>query len=159
MVFNKENLLKTLKDLPGNVEVYISNIPSVFYDRKRNEDSWTIREHLYHIVSVQELLYERISKIRDQENPVIAPFFPENEPERASLYESIGDAFIRYKEVREKQAELINSLTEADFGKEAEHSEYIRYNIPMIINHMIFHEYWHMYRIEELWLEKDEYFK
>lgn len=154
MFLNKENLLKTLQDLPEIIETYFKIIPEDFLDKKRNETSWTIREHLYHIVSVQEMLYQRILKIRDEENPIITPYFPENEPERVSLYESVNKAFLHYKEIRKKQILLINQLTESDFSKEATHNEYIRYNIPIIVNHMIFHEYWHMYRIEELWLTK-----
>lgn len=158
MVFDKENLLKTLQDIPGNIESYFKNIPEDLLDRKRNETSWTIREHLYHIVSVQEMLYKRILKIKDEENPIITPFFPENESEREGLYESVQKALSYYKEIRKKQISLINQLTESEFSKEAKHEEYIKYNVPIIINHMIFHEYWHMYRIEEIWLTRDEYF-
>ena len=154
MFFNKENLLSTFHELPEIIETYFKNIPEALLDKKRNETSWTIREHLYHIVGVQEMLYQRILKIRDEENPVITPYFPENEPERAELYKSIEDAFLCYKEIRERQLLLIRQIKEPDFYKEAAHGEYVKYNIPIIMNHMIFHEYWHMYRIEELWLTK-----
>ncbi len=158
MTFDKETLLKTFKDLPEITETYFKNIPEDLLDRKRSETAWTIREHLYHIVNTQEMLYERILKIKAEESPVVTPYFPENELDTVSRYESITKAFKHYKEIREKQISLINQLTETDYEKEAKHGEYIRYNIPIIINHMIFHEYWHMYRIEELWLTRDEYF-
>lgn len=157
MVYGKNDLLSTLHQLPEMIETYLKNIPEEFLDKKRNEDSWTIREHLYHIVNVQEMLYQRLLKIRDEENPVITPYFPENETERAELYKSLEEAFLFFKKMREKQILLIKQLQESDFAKEATHGEYIRYNIPIILNHMIFHEYWHMYRIEELWLAKEEY--
>lgn len=156
MFFNKENLLTTFHELPEIIETYFENIPEGVLDKKRDDKSWTIREHLYHIVSVQEMLYLRILKIREEESPVIMPYFPENELERVNLYESISDAFLHYKEIRGRQILLIKQLNNADFDKEAAHGEYISYNIPIIMNHMIFHEYWHMYRIEELWLTKEE---
>ncbi len=158
MFYNKGNLLSTLQGLPEMIETYFINIPEELLDRKRNEASWTIREHLYHIVSVQEMLYQRILKIRDEECPVITPYFPENELERVELYKSLNDAFLHYKEIRERQILLIRQMKESDFDREAVHGEYLRYNVPIILNHMIFHEYWHMYRIEELWLTRDEYF-
>lgn len=157
-MFNKENLLTTFEYLPETIEEYLKNIPDEILDRKRNENSWTIREHIYHIVSVQEMLYQRILKMRNEENPVFTPYFPENEEGREFLYESLEIAFSYYKEIRKRQVILINGLKESDFEKEAIHNEYIKYNIPIIINHIIFHEYWHMYRIEELWLTKEEYF-
>ncbi|MDP4180089.1 MAG: DinB family protein [Bacillota bacterium] len=159
MLFNKENLLNTFQSMPDNVSEYIKNIPCDLLDRKRTEDSWTIREHIYHIVSVQEMLYLRILNIKNEENPVITPYFPENEKDIVTRYDSISEALGWYKECRQKQSLLINQLSESDLEKEAKHDEYILYNIPIMINHMIFHEYWHLYRIEELWLTRDESFK
>ncbi len=158
MFFNKDNFLRTFKDLPDIIETYVKNIPENYFDIKRTDDSWTIREHLYHIVNAQEMLYQRILKIKEEENPVITPYFPENESENNNLYGSIDIAFAKYKKIREKQIDLINQLVEADYSKEAKHGEYINYNIPIILNHIIFHEYWHMYRVEEIWLTKNEYF-
>lgn len=158
MIFGKDKLLMTFQGLPEIIKSYIGNIPDNFLDKKRSETSWTIREHLYHIADVQVMLYARILKIKDEENPIITPYFPENEFEGASKFETIYQAIAHYEAAREKQISLINQLTESDFEKEAMHDEYIKYNIPIIINHMIFHEYWHMYRIEEIWLTRDEFF-
>lgn len=158
MYFDKEKLLATFQGLPEIIETYYNNIPEEALDRKRSENAWTIREHLYHIAEVQEMLYSRILKIRDEENPVITPYYPENESELVSKFQSMQHAFEHYKAVREKQISLVGQLMEADYEKEAKHDQYIKYNITIVLNHMIFHEYWHMYRIEELWLTKDEFF-
>ncbi len=155
MFLNKEVLLNTFGDLPQIIEEYFKNIAEETLDIKRSENAWTIREHLYHIVSVQEMLYQRILKIENEERPVITPYFPEKDIAEASLFVSIEEAFSKYKAIREKQIVLIKHLSEQSFKKEAQHGEYVRYNIPIIINHMVFHEYWHMYRIEELWLTRD----
>ena len=53
--------------------------------------------------------------------------------------------------------ELLSQLDDLDLVKEAKHDEYKKYNIEIKLNHMLFHDYWHIYRIEELWLTKDEY--
>ncbi len=158
MILNKEVLAKTLKELPDIIEAYVSNIPAEVLDIKRNDETWTIREHIYHIVQVQDMIYARILTIKDEKHPVIAPYFPENETERTALYASLDEAFSKYTDIRNKQLSLIDQLTEAALNKDAVHGEYIQYNIPIIINHMIFHEYWHMYRIEQIWLTRDEYF-
>ena len=156
MILNKADLLSTLRSLPDIIGTYVSNIPEELLDRKRNEEAWTIREHIYHIAFVQEMLYSRLLKIKEEERPVITPYFPEEK--EGAPYDSVQHAVSHYKAVRERQLALINQLAEADFQREAKHGEYISYNIPIIINHMIFHEYWHMYRLEEIWLTKDEYF-
>ncbi len=158
MIFNREVLAKTLKELPDVIEAYIRNIPAIVLDLKRNDETWTIREHIYHIAQVQDMLLSRILTIQNEEHPVMVPYFPENETERTAIYSSLDEALAKYKDIRKNQLSLIDQITKAALNKDAVHGEYIQYNIPIIINHMIFHEYWHMYRIEQIWLTRDEYF-
>ena len=155
MKYNKNLLLDTLANVPQLLEEYISNIPIDKYDFRTLPENWTIREHIYHIANVQKLLTGRIEKIHSDENPIIQPYFPQNETNIDKFYNSIESAFVEYKSNRRNQIEILYSLKNADFQKEAQHGEYIHYNIPIIMNHIIAHEYWHMYRIEELWLTKE----
>lgn len=159
MKLDPKLLVSTLENIPEIIETYVSNIPKERLDVKRNAEAWTIREHVYHVASVQKMLYKRIELIRTEKNPVITPFFPEKQVAIGEFYDSPEAAFEEYRAERKRQVALIASLCDADFQNEATHGEYVRYNIPIILNHMVFHEYWHMYRIEELWLTKDEYFK
>jgi uncharacterized damage-inducible protein DinB len=159
MELNNPLVIDTLENIPQMIQAYFLNIPQSALDVRRTKDAWTVREHLYHIVSVQGMLLKRIEKIRDEENPVITPYFPENQVEQSKLYSSVEAAFAEYKALRRKQIEVLKSLGAKALAKEARHAEYASYNIPIIVNHMIFHEYWHMYRIEELWLARDEYIK
>ncbi len=159
MAFDPQPLVSALESIPGIIEAYVSNIPKERFDEKRNAEAWTIREHVYHVASVQKMLYKRIESIRAEKNPAIVPFFPEKEAAIGDFYESTEAAFAEYRAERKRQIALIATLRDADYRNEATHGEYIRYNIPIILNHMIFHEYWHMYRIEETWLTKDGYFK
>ncbi len=158
MITEREALFATFSGIPDILEAYFRNIQEEYLDRKRGESVWTIKEHLYHLAGVQELMYHRILTIKTEENPAIRPYFPVNEPNRASLFPSVEAAFNHYRDWRRKQTEVLRGLTEMEFNKEAVHDEYIRYNIPILVNHIISHDYWHMYRIEELWLTKDEYF-
>lgn len=159
MKINVDMALRTLEHIPELIYGYFQNIPPEVFDIRRTKEAWTIREHLYHIVSVQDMLLKRMELIRVEDNPVITPYFPENQKEQSALYESVEAAFTEYRTTRQKQIELVRGAGIVDMAKEASHAEYIFYNIPIIVNHMIFHEYWHMYRIEELWLTRDEYIK
>ena len=129
-----------------------------FLDRRRGPDVWTIREHLYHIAGVQMLLLGRMKTIRDVPSPVIEPYFPQNEEKLDRRYGSLREALSEYERLRGEQVRLVRSCSPEELERCAEHKEYTRYTIPVIVRHMIFHEYWHMYRIEELWLTRDEYF-
>jgi uncharacterized damage-inducible protein DinB len=147
----------TFGALPGIAERFISMIPEEALDRRRGPDAWTIREHIYHIADGQRMLFERIKTIRENDHPVITPYFPEKDVGRAN-YESVEEAMTEYREFRVKQIALIKNSSDEQMLRKAEHPEYIEYSIPSILRHMIFHEYWHMHRIEELWKTRDEYF-
>ena len=151
--------LSTFESLPSIVSSYAADIPVPDLDRRRSADAWTVREHLYHLCDVQPLLLGRMELIRDTERPVIEPYFPENEKDMAEKFSSIDAALAAYAAFRLKQLELIRGCSAEQLSRNAEHREYTRYSIPLIVRHMIFHEYWHMYRIEELWLTRDEYFR
>jgi len=151
--------LDTFKNLPEIIEKYISAIPLERIDLKRGNDVWTIREHICHISGVQKMLLGRIELIMNNDKPVIEPYFPEKDNDVLSKYKSIEEAFKEYKTTRKDQIKLLKKCSENDFMKRAWHKEYSNYTIPLIVKHMIFHEYWHMYRIEEVWLTNDEYFR
>jgi hypothetical protein len=151
-------LIDTFEKLPGIVADYVARIPDADRIRSRGEGIWPVKEHIYHIAGVQEMLYGRMVLIRDRENPVITPYFPQNEGDRGEKFPSVEKALAHYAEYRKKQLTLIGELRTADLEREARHEEYTQYTIPLLINHMVFHEYWHMYRIEEIWLTRDGFF-
>jgi|WetSurMetagenome_2_1015567.scaffolds.fasta_scaffold131410_2 uncharacterized damage-inducible protein DinB len=149
-------LVQTLKNSPDIIGNYISSIPEDGMNQKRKENFWTIRQHLIHLLQTQKLLYGRILKIKEEDNPVIKPYFPEKD-EIIDDNTDIAGLMDKFRTLRDRQLELVEGMNEKDFEKEAVHGEYKKYNLEIILNHMIFHDYWHMYRIEELWLTKDEF--
>jgi uncharacterized damage-inducible protein DinB len=154
---NLIDLIRSLKDAPKIISDYISMIPEKELNIKRGGDFWSIKEHLVHLDFVQDLLFERILKFNNEENPKIIPYFPKDEKNLLDIFNSIDEILNSYKNKRDKQIELIDQLKETDFEKEGTHDEYKKYNLEIILNHILFHDYWHMYRIEELWLTKDKY--
>ena len=153
-----KKLMISFSKLPYIIEDYLAQIPAIDLTRRRNPDTWTIEEHVFHIAGVQKMLLDRIKTVKENTDPVIEPYFPDQD-KGLLLYQNIGDALEEYKKYRIEQIKLIEKCSKNELSKSALHKEYNRYTIPIIVNHMVFHEYWHMYRIEEIWLTKDEYFK
>lgn len=154
---NDRILLNSLKSAPEIISNYISAIPEKERNHRRRDDFWTIREHLIHLIEAQNILYERILRFKNEPDPVIKPYFPENDEINVDLNHSIHDLLDKFRAIRKKQADLLESLDESDFEKKGVHDEYFKYDLGIIMNHILFHDYWHMYRIEELWLTKDNY--
>lgn len=150
-------VLETLRTLPDVVEPYFRSIPIERIDVRRTADAWTLREHLYHVAAVQGMLLGRMQLLRDEPRPVVVPYFPQNEPALADRYPSVDVAFAEYRSRRREQLALLASLPAEAWTKPAEHPEYETYNLELVVHHLVFHEYWHFYRIEELWLTRDQY--
>ena len=152
-----KTLIQILKDTPEVISNYISLISKEEMEIKRGENFWTVKEHLIHLDYVQDILFNRILKFKNEEEPKVTPYFPENDKIEKDKFDNVDEILTSYKNKRDKQIKLINELSESDMKKEATHDEYKKYNFEIVLNHILFHDYWHMYRIEELWLTKDEY--
>lgn len=150
-------VFQTLRTLPDVVEPWFRSIPVGRLDVRRTPDAWTLREHLYHVAAVQAMLLGRMTKLRDEAHAVITPYFPQNEPALADRYSSVDAAFAEYRARRLEQMALLEALSPEAWSRPAEHPEYEQYNLGLVVHHLIFHEYWHFYRTEELWLTKDGY--
>jgi len=150
-------VLQTLRSLPDVVEPYFRSIPADRLDLRRTPEAWTLREHLYHVAAVQPMLLGRMKLLRDDPNPVVVPYFPQNEPALADRYPSVDAAFAEYRARRTDQLVLLEALSPEAWSKPAIHPEYERYDLTLVVHHLVYHEYWHFYRMEELWLTRDGY--
>jgi uncharacterized damage-inducible protein DinB len=151
--------LETLRTLPDVVESWFRAIPPAHLDVRRRPDAWTLREHLYHVAGVQHMLMGRMLLLHDSPNPEIVPYFPQNEPALAERFPSVDAAFAEYRTRRAEQLALLHTMDDVVWNKSALHAEYERYDLGILVHHMVFHEYWHFYRMEELWLTRDKYLK
>ena len=149
--------LEALRTLPEVLEPYFRSIPENRLDLRRTAEAWTLREHLYHVAGVQAMLLGRMKILHDEPSPVITPYFPQNEPALADKFPSVDGAFAEYRDRRTQQMALLDALSPEAWSKPGVHPEYERYDLGLVVHHLVFHEYWHFYRIEELWLTRDEY--
>ncbi|MEI8093669.1 MAG: GNAT family N-acetyltransferase [Spirochaetales bacterium] len=134
---------------------YVQQIPEATLDVRRLPDAWTIREHVYHVASLQPMLLGRLQTIAASPKAVMTPYNPESVADRDKLYPSVEQALTTFAELRSQQVALVKALPMAAWTHEAEHPEYTRYNLGMLLHHILFHENWHLYRIQELWLAKE----
>lgn len=152
-------VLETLRTLPDVVEPWFRSIPSDRLDLRRTADAWTLREHLYHVAAVQPMLLGRMRTLISDDHPVITPYFPQNEPALAERYPSVDTAFAEYRRLRIEQMDVLRAAPSEAWDNPAQHAEYEQYNLRLVVHHLVFHEYWHFYRTEELWLTRNGYLK
>jgi hypothetical protein len=153
------DLLEALRRTPRILSQFVETIPENRLDLRRGDGFWTIAEHVSHLAQVQPMLLKRFGRFVNEENPEFVPFLPgkENEgfdrPPRLTMAAAL-DQFALY---RNKQLQLLESADDLIWKKTGTHPEFEAYSFYILARHVLMHDHWHMYRMEELWLTKDAY--
>lgn len=153
------DLLESLRRSPVILAGLVKSIPANRMTLRRGEGFWTITEHLSHLAQVQSMLLGRIERFIAEDHPEFVPFIPEGHEERTEVQLDAPAALEQFSSYRDRQVALLTGLDEAAWSKAATHPEYEQYSLSILGRHMLLHDFWHMYRIEELWLTRDAYLK
>ncbi len=128
-------------------------------DLRRGEGFWSVAEHVSHLAQVQPMLLERIERFLNEDHPKFTPYIPGSAKEEANTppHMTMASALDQFARYREKQLLLLRSADNIMWKKTATHPEYESYSLYILTRHVLMHDYWHMYRMEELWLTRDAY--
>ncbi len=150
-----------IQGLKANIEVLenmVASIPESQLFVNRGEGVWSIYEHIDHLALVQPMVFKRLELFVKEEKPEIVPYVPDQESESSRpKKKSIKDLTAVFSEWRKRQIELIESCEPELWSKIANHPEYTLYTFEILVRHILLHDGFHLYRIEELWLVKDAY--
>jgi uncharacterized damage-inducible protein DinB len=153
------DLLEGLRRTPRILSEFVKSIPEDKLDLRRGEGFWTVAEHVSHLAQVQPMLLDRLLRFKNEDHPEFIPYIPgdgEDEPDTPPRM-NMTDAFEQFEHIRSKQIMLLESVDDTTWKKTATHPEYEDYSLYILTRHTLMHDYWHMYRIEELWLTRDAY--
>jgi uncharacterized damage-inducible protein DinB len=153
------DLLEGLKRTPKILSEFVKTISENKLDLRRGDGFWTIAEHVSHLAQVQPILLDRFIRFMTEDHPEFVPYLPgkgEGEPE-TPVRMDMSEALEQFVQVRKEQHILLENASEGMWHKTGKHPEYHRYSLYILARHTLMHDYWHMYRIEELWLTKDTY--
>jgi hypothetical protein len=123
---------------------------------RRIKDYWTVKEHLEHLVICQRMLLGRMEQFLVEGCPIMKPYIPGDAP---AAKKSVAEMLDEFESLREKQLALIEGASEAVWAKGATHSEYKEYGFEILVRHTLLHDSFHMCRMEELWIMKEELIK
>jgi uncharacterized damage-inducible protein DinB len=157
---NRKALIESLRLDTVILRDFIEAIPADRIEERRNDDFWTIREHVSHLALTQIMLCKRIEVLMKEEHAVIVPYVPDEKPhEDEPAKKPIGELLDTFGKWRERQIRLLESCGDAVWARSADHPEYRSYSFEILVRHVLLHDSYHMNRIEELWLLKDERLK
>ncbi len=149
---NKDTYIVSLKN---NVEILKDFLDSMSHDEihYRVKNFWTIYQHVEHLADSQNVLLHRMNLFLREENPVIKPFSPNGKGSATVL--PIDRHVEEFERLRNQQISLIENADEKVWDKSGEHPEFKKYNFDILIRHALLHDGFHMWRMEELWIKKD----
>jgi len=152
-------ILEGLALTPQILRELVEAIPSQHLTVIRRPGFWSIQDHLIHLVDVQPMLYARLVRFRDEEQPEFVPYLPDPTvpPQPKPELADAGAAVREFGARREKMLARIEAYPRAVWQKTGSHPEYTAYSAFGLLRHILMHDHWHMYRIEELWITRDEF--
>ncbi len=65
----------------------------------------------------------------------------------------------RFTAIRKEQIDLIKKADSSVWKRQAKHPEYKKYDFDILVRHILVHDGLHFWRMEELWIGKEEYIK
>ena len=153
-----EAILRSLSDSITIFEGFLRLIPADAREEKRGKKFWSIHEHADHLADVQPMIMGRLQRILDEDMPEFIPFIPDQDEEvEIKPLRTVEEIIEQFTAKRNEQLELLQNAGKEDWTRMAIHPEYDQYGLFILARHILMHDHWHMYRMEELWLTKDAY--
>jgi uncharacterized damage-inducible protein DinB len=157
---SEKTVTAILDALEGSVAIFtdmLRSIPSESLDIKRGEGFWSLHEHAAHLADVQSMGLGRLQRILTEDQPEFVPFIPDQEEKTEPRpLPPVDEIIANFKAGRMQQLELLRNASPEDWKRTAIHPEYKEYGLFIFTRHILMHDHWHMYRMEELWLARDE---
>jgi uncharacterized damage-inducible protein DinB len=135
---------------------FVETIPAEKMNLLRGEGFWSIAEHVSHLAQVQPMLFERLERFISEDRPEFVPYIPgDGETESRPPAMEMNAALESFAHQRDRQIALLEKAETADWHKTGIHPQYELYTMHILVRHILMHDHWHMYRMEELWLARD----
>lgn len=150
--------LAILEKTPRLLQELIQEIPTELLKEQRIPNKWSIHEHACHLAIVDHLFFARFALFRLEEKPEIKPYLPgTNTPQDELLSMDLVEKLAEFPSLRDNLIEEIKALSEKDWNKQGDHEEYTLFTPAIMLRHLMIHDHFHMFRIQQLWLTKAEY--
>ena len=148
--------ISALETAPGVIVPLIREVPPQILKRRPSPTKWSAYEHACHLSQSDAPFFARLDLILSTPAPFIKSI--ENSPEDeagAMLDIDLDQSLERYVRERAALVKRLKKLSPDEWQKTAVHEAFDHYSVWIMFRHVLNHEMFHAYRIEELLLKKD----
>jgi len=153
---SQKSLVDALERAPSIVVPLVRQADPSIVKRRPASRKWSIHEHACHLADVHDLFSNRLDLMLSHDDPPIESFDPgrDHQDDRL-LHVDLEDALRRFDADRRRLVERVRRLSPEDWNRTARHNEYNSYSVLTMLRHVVLHDLFHAYRVEELLLRRD----
>lgn len=149
-------LITALENAPGIIIPLIREVPPQYLKRRPSPTKWSAYEHACHLSASDGPFLARLDLMLSAPAPFIRAILNSPEEEAGALLSvDLDEALDRYVRERAGLVKRLKELSVEDWQRTAEHEAFSHYSVWIMFRHLLNHEMFHAYRIEELLLKKD----
>ena len=150
------SLIAALENAPGVIIPLIREVPPQLLKRRPSPTKWSAHEHACHLSGTVEPFLARLDLMLSDPAPLIRSIINSPEVESGALLGvDLDESLDRYVRERASLVKRLKELSVEDWQRTAEHEAFNHYSVWIMFRHLLNHEMFHAYRIEELLLNKD----
>ena len=153
---NTQTLIANLESAPGIIIGLVREVPPHNLKRRPAPNKWSVHEHACHIAIGDAAFLSRLELMLSNPHPRIKSMVTSPDEEAGSLLSlDLDDALGLYVQERARVVKRLKELSDEDWQRTAEHEAFSHYSVYIMFRHLLVHEMFHAYRIDELLLKKD----
>lgn len=155
-IMDTQALIASLEAAPGIIIGLVREVAPENLKRRPAPSRWSAHEHACHISTGHDVFLSRLELMLSDPLPQIRSMEPSPDEKGGSLLSvDLDEALSRYVRERAGTIERLKELAPTDWQRTAEHEAFSHYSVYIMFRHMLMHEMFHAYRIDELMLKKD----
>ncbi len=137
-----------LKGQAADVQRITSGFDEAALARRPIPDKWSLKELVCHLWRVQQVFGGRVVAMLDEENPPLATYDQEDDPQFIRMLESPASELLAgFLKEREALVERLATLKAGDWKRAGRHPEYKRYDVEFCVEYLAYHEAHHLYQM------------
>jgi uncharacterized protein (TIGR03083 family) len=141
-------LVARLRQQRDDVRRMTSGLDEAALLARTTAGKWSLKELVAHLTCVQQLFGRRIETMLEHDNPAIAPYEPDGDPEFDALMKKPAEELLAtFFSGRDWLAQRLEGLSPAQWHRPGRHPEYAHYDVHFQVEYMIHHEAHHLYQL------------